>query len=503
MQEKKNPVDLSFLRLASQSNHSDLDDDISSLKALTEDLQFRTMRQAATIRHPGTPTQDDLLTQYFIRHAEMGAATAPANKPLSTKERPSLQELAEIDTARWRTISTAANNAEPAMSSNRREPAEEMKARLEREVKRKVAGLGGLPQPELDKISASLSQLLDTLKQKQVRREAERRTNKEKTRSRSDTRMSFELVVNLNTQRTAKAFFTRRGKDVSPIEPRPVVRCLEYGFAPESERKLRTRNNGIKFKRFVPLPKARLGPGPVAHAKKTLRFTNVQMREGGASTIRRVVVLRPEEEEEQSIRGLSDFISDINWGMTFYQQAMQETVVRSDTSEGSRMSDMDLQYIVDGDRAGPPVEPTSDEMREDLANPKTKAEKRRMKRNMRRQTTERQELLGTFANFNDGVDYLEFPRQGRGKAVVIAADDDDPEHGTTDYYGTIQKRRATSSKFHPRWIVLKGFDLYWYRTSDSKGQKGVIKLSTKAPSETFVNGLVSSAKVRNGRNAST
>ena len=52
----------------------------------------------------------------------------------------------------------------------------------------------------------------------------------------------------------------------------------------------------------------------------------------------------------------------------------------------------------------------------------------------------------------------------RGKNVKVKADDDrSDEIGTQNFYGYVSKRRADTAKFHKRWMVLRGLDLYWYR----------------------------------------
>eukprot|EP00826_Nyctotherus_ovalis_P012042 TRINITY_DN13143_c0_g13_i1.p1 TRINITY_DN13143_c0_g13~~TRINITY_DN13143_c0_g13_i1.p1 ORF type:complete len:359 (+),score=57.94 TRINITY_DN13143_c0_g13_i1:87-1163(+) len=110
-----------------------------------------------------------------------------------------------------------------------------------------------------------------------------------------------------------------------------------------------------------------------------------------------------------------------------------------------------------------------------------------MERDMQHKSIEEQETERLFERFNEELDCFEFPKNARTKSLVVAADDSDPNHGTTNYYGTVQKRRSTTSKFHPRWIVLKGFALYWYRTSDSKEQKGCLIIGDKAPVQSVIN----------------
>ena len=48
--------------------------------------------------------------------------------------------------------------------------------------------------------------------------------------------------------------------------------------------------------------------------------------------------------------------------------------------------------------------------------------------------------------------------------MKVRADDDNyDELGQHNFYGNVHKRIAESMKFHERWMVLRGLDLYWYR----------------------------------------
>jgi len=46
------------------------------------------------------------------------------------------------------------------------------------------------------------------------------------------------------------------------------------------------------------------------------------------------------------------------------------------------------------------------------------------------------------------------------------------ELGTVNFYGYVSKRRAELNAFHERWMVLRGFELYWYRHVGDAEQKG-------------------------------
>lgn len=55
-----------------------------------------------------------------------------------------------------------------------------------------------------------------------------------------------------------------------------------------------------------------------------------------------------------------------------------------------------------------------------------------------------------------------------------------------NFYGVVSKRRAEMSKFHERYMVLRGFDLYWYKNVDAKEQKGICPV----PSKPITSGLL-------------
>ena len=59
---------------------------------------------------------------------------------------------------------------------------------------------------------------------------------------------------------------------------------------------------------------------------------------------------------------------------------------------------------------------------------------------------------------------------------VPADDSSQDEHGRITFYGFVEKQRFKYNAFHSRWIVLRGFNLYWYRSPADKQQKGNIML---------------------------
>lgn len=59
----------------------------------------------------------------------------------------------------------------------------------------------------------------------------------------------------------------------------------------------------------------------------------------------------------------------------------------------------------------------------------------------------------------------------------MAADDSNHDLvGMINFYGSVIKQRFKYNLFHNRWVVLRGLNLYWYRSPMDKLQKGVITL---------------------------
>ena len=36
------------------------------------------------------------------------------------------------------------------------------------------------------------------------------------------------------------------------------------------------------------------------------------------------------------------------------------------------------------------------------------------------------------------------------------------ELGLVSYFGNVSKRRGDLNSYHPRWIIMRGFDIYWF-----------------------------------------
>ena len=76
--------------------------------------------------------------------------------------------------------------------------------------------------------------------------------------------------------------------------------------------------------------------------------------------------------------------------------------------------------------------------------------------------------------------------RGMGNVKVRADDDRSDELGMVNFYGHVSKRRADTAKFHKRWMVLRGLELYWYREPGDESQKGITQLPAKEVSEEMV-----------------
>eukprot|EP01022_Parablepharisma_sp_SALTPOND_P020426 TRINITY_DN3725_c1_g1_i1.p1 TRINITY_DN3725_c1_g1~~TRINITY_DN3725_c1_g1_i1.p1 ORF type:complete len:803 (+),score=91.67 TRINITY_DN3725_c1_g1_i1:5203-7611(+) len=470
---------LSPLRLMVQKQASSyIEDKIVGLKSMSEDFQLKTIRQFGY-----DTARSDLFTQYVIKNAEKEAAS------VTLPER-------SASPYNWRSISSARSDNSPIIV---REPADEAKLQLGQtmeHVKKKIETIGSIEEPAIPKIADTLNKLLEARRQKLVKKEKEKRF-REAARARSDNKAIFEYLLNLNTQKVPKAFFTRNSLK-KPLETRPIVKCLEYSSIPDPEKVLCTYNNKVVFNRnyrwkplnYRGLQQSRISSAHPRQMDKEVRFMVLKKVNEKRWKLQRVFLWEPVEEEEMGIRGINEFMRETMWRVTYYKRAIKANMEKAaaESLDDSKLTDSELQYLIEGELEVSSV-PSEEKLQEDIYSLKNKAEKRRMKRDMRCEETERQEMQQTFGNFNEGIEYLEFPKRGKTKPMTIPADDNDPEHGTTNYYGTIQKRRATTNKFHPRWLVLKGFDLYWYRTSDSKVQKGVIKIGDKYPAEALVKNL--------------
>eukprot|EP00347_Sterkiella_histriomuscorum_P012808 403367150 len=53
------------------------------------------------------------------------------------------------------------------------------------------------------------------------------------------------------------------------------------------------------------------------------------------------------------------------------------------------------------------------------------------------------------------------------------------EHGAITFYSNVSKQKSRRNAFHPRWVMMRGFNLYWYRSPIEKQQKGQIILPSQ------------------------
>jgi len=75
------------------------------------------------------------------------------------------------------------------------------------------------------------------------------------------------------------------------------------------------------------------------------------------------------------------------------------------------------------------------------------------------------------------------------KSINIPANANMPHLGKVTKAGVINKVKAGTTRDHQRWLVLRGFDLYWYRTSLDKKAKGIIPLPTAPIKEIVIGGV--------------
>lgn len=95
-----------------------------------------------------------------------------------------------------------------------------------------------------------------------------------------------------------------------------------------------------------------------------------------------------------------------------------------------------------------------------------------------------------FNRYDDfGLDYFDFSSYHSEfdfKNLNITAKGDFSEYpylGPVTKPGVINKIRAGTSNYHERWLVLRGFNLYWYRQAQDIKAKGLIKLPSKPITE--------------------
>lgn len=67
------------------------------------------------------------------------------------------------------------------------------------------------------------------------------------------------------------------------------------------------------------------------------------------------------------------------------------------------------------------------------------------------------------------------------KDKAIGADQDDFDtFGRRIFYGNVKKQRGNlTQNFHQRWVVMRGWQLYWYRNAGDENQKGILTLPSQ------------------------
>ena len=93
-------------------------------------------------------------------------------------------------------------------------------------------------------------------------------------------------------------------------------------------------------------------------------------------------------------------------------------------------------------------------------------------------------LLSTYKL--DFFDFSAYPQQ-TNLDLMVGPDEERPELGNVTLAAPIYKQIKNTDKVHFRWLVLRGFNLYWYRSADHSCAKGIIPLPTKPIMEVMVN----------------
>jgi hypothetical protein len=65
-------------------------------------------------------------------------------------------------------------------------------------------------------------------------------------------------------------------------------------------------------------------------------------------------------------------------------------------------------------------------------------------------------------------------------AIKVKTDDTKfDEIGMVNFYGVVTKHRSGTSKFHERYMVMRGFNIYWYKNINAEAQKGMCPVPNK------------------------
>ena len=80
-----------------------------------------------------------------------------------------------------------------------------------------------------------------------------------------------------------------------------------------------------------------------------------------------------------------------------------------------------------------------------------------------------------------GVQAAIYKKISGAKKMVVGPDSTDYSNiGRTLYYGNIKKQKGKlTNQMHPRWVVMRGWQLYWYRDAGDTEQKGILTLPSQ------------------------
>ena len=69
----------------------------------------------------------------------------------------------------------------------------------------------------------------------------------------------------------------------------------------------------------------------------------------------------------------------------------------------------------------------------------------------------------------------------RTQEKYVGSDEQNYENfGRRIFYGNIKKQRGNlQGTMHQRWVVMRGWQLYWYRSAGDKQQKGILTLPSQ------------------------
>ena len=69
---------------------------------------------------------------------------------------------------------------------------------------------------------------------------------------------------------------------------------------------------------------------------------------------------------------------------------------------------------------------------------------------------------------------------GAKAAIVGSSEENYDKFGRWTYSGNVLKQKGNKSgDIHSRWVVLRGWKLYWYREAGDSAQKGVLILGSR------------------------